>query len=601
MWIATKKTKRQSRFAVLRACMGMATFYHPPLSSVDERNEAEWLFGGRCVCIDAHIVAPKDTSSSPEKDSQSVASIAKGRRTPDLPDDDVADDATTRSRQLSITSESETSRLTHEKEGIHAQARFELVVHTKHPRRGTQTSHMWFDTEEDREGWLSAIQITRLCSHYVSACCAAKAQPLRPVINALLNDVPTDIVIQNTFVDSLSMRGIGAVGEAVTNMLNAPTLAPIRTLSLVRVGIGPNEAHHLASFISAVDGLERLDLSGNRIEDAGLSMILGALNQKCTKLEEIRLDRNRIDDGGITRLAHFLQFTVAPIRLLSVEQNIFGRAGSTTLITGIGENGLLLGTLKVLRLGYNEVGDGAAVLIAQILSGAAPANSTDKSFGGVPRGNISPIRRSPLAGGAVASPSPAKSDTLVMTPTRTGASPTHAGTPTTPNLVKTPTGGVAVLPTSTPGLEELNLTHCMIGDGGVDALAMALPHAKCLTMLCLRGNIANASATSKFLAQASLAQRKCKKLRVQVGGADGSGSGHEGEQPLRGKYLTTDRKIMNGHTVISRLVLRRVRPRQRSEVGRGRVTDALTPSSRLYAECVQTIPIFAPQYSKICD
>ena len=113
----------------------------------------------------------------------------------------------------------------------------------------------------------------------------------------------------------------------------------------------------------------------------------------------------------------------------------------------------------------------------------------------------------------------------------------------------------------TPALEYVNLNHCMIGDGGIEALACALISASKLKLLCVRGNLATASTSSRFLAQASTTQQKVRSLRVQIGGADGSGSSREGGQPLCGRNLSTDQKIVKNQTTISRLVLRRSKPR----------------------------------------
>ena len=43
--------------------MGLAAYYHPPLSSEDQQNEAEWLFGGRSKCVNAWVSVKRETNA----------------------------------------------------------------------------------------------------------------------------------------------------------------------------------------------------------------------------------------------------------------------------------------------------------------------------------------------------------------------------------------------------------------------------------------------------------------------------------------------------------------------------------------------------------
>jgi hypothetical protein len=119
-------------------------------------------------------------------------------------------------------------------------------------------------------------------------------------------------------------------------------------------------AQHLPSF--SVGALETLELSHNRIGDAGLIAVLDALTDCAPMLRTLWLDDNVIGLRGAERLADFLKVN-SSLAILGLGSNNFGDAGVVCIAEALASSG----TLRELKLKNNALGDAAAESLSMTL------------------------------------------------------------------------------------------------------------------------------------------------------------------------------------------------------------------------------------------
>ncbi|XP_041124796.1 NLR family, CARD domain containing 5 isoform X2 [Polyodon spathula] len=189
----------------------------------------------------------------------------------------------------------------------------------------------------------------------------------------------------------LSHSSIGSTG-AVTLSQILPSLGRLKKLSLESTQTTAYEMVQLAAGLSRCLSLESLNLSHNKIGDAGATAVadllpgMSRLRQinisrcstvsstgglvvvqalcKCTALEEINLDALQLDPRGITCLAEALSSMTSAKKLILSEVNTSAEGGVYLVDS-------LKGCTRIeeLDLGNNQIGDKGALKLVQHIPG----------------------------------------------------------------------------------------------------------------------------------------------------------------------------------------------------------------------------------------
>jgi hypothetical protein len=441
--------KREDLWCSLLPCLGLASYDNEPQSEDDEKNlVVQWLFGGRCVLKKATI----GQTDAPRRGHGIALDTCIG-------------------------------------------------LETDHPRRHVEVHQLYFATQEEGQEWLHAILKARACQAYTNACLKLKAQPLIPIFSLLLNPSLDTLDLHDVFIGRPATRAIAAFGQLIADDMAAAALAAksidnfhppssfrtgglaLQHVSLVRMGMGPSDAESVAILLSASCRLRSLILSANAIGDSGVSIVLSALSSNVS-LEKLVLDRNYITDAAATRLGHFFEHTTAPLVSIDVSENNIGRQGANLLLNGIYANKQLRTSLADLRLGFNQIGDHSAVVLARLLG---------------------------------------EEERICA-------------------------------------LTNLDLSHAMVGDAGMEWIIWALARNSTLRKLDVRGNLSSSSVLAKLIVVGHSVHVHGQTLDIQIGGSD-SGWGAAGDMPLRARAMLSDSttKMVSLESHISRLVLRRHR------------------------------------------
>jgi hypothetical protein len=336
-WVNVKRhgKKREDLWCTLLPCLGFASYEHEPRSGDEQKmSVAQWLFGGRCILKNATL----GQTEIPRRGHGITLSTC-------------------------------------------------LRLETDHPRRHLEVHQLFFDSHAKGAEWLEVILTTRACTAYINACLRLKAQPLIPILNLFLNPKLNTLNLRGIFIGRPATRAIAALGQVVaggipsaaaTASAPAPPLPPssrrrlpaglnLQHVSLIRIGMGPSDAESVAILLSTSYGLRSLVLSANAIGDVGVGIILSALASNDV-LELLALDRNYITDAGATRLGHFFEHTRAPLASIDVSENDIARHGANQMLDGIYTNRTLRSSLANLCLGFNQIGDHTAVVLARLLA-----------------------------------------------------------------------------------------------------------------------------------------------------------------------------------------------------------------------------------------
>ncbi|XP_034760303.2 protein NLRC5-like isoform X1 [Acipenser ruthenus] len=311
----------------------------------------------------------------------------------------------------------------------------------------------------------------------------------------------------------LSHSSIGSMG-AVTLSQILPSLGRLKKLSLESTQATAHEMVQLAAGLSRCLSIESLNLSHNKIGDAGATAVadilpgMSRLRQinisrcsavsstgglvlvqalcKCTSLEEINLDALPLDPWGITCLAEALSSMKSAKKLILSEVN-------TSVEGGVYLVDSLKGCTRIeeIDLGNNRIGDKGALKLVQHIPGwknlrkiSLSQNSIGDAGGkklADALSNCRLIEEICLANNSIGDEAAVKlADVLPIM--------THLKVLSLQANRITPYGGsklAQMLPTCKQ-LEEISLSENTIGREGAFHLADALPRMKSLKTLDLK-------------------------------------------------------------------------------------------------------------------
>ncbi|XP_041124797.1 NLR family, CARD domain containing 5 isoform X3 [Polyodon spathula] len=311
----------------------------------------------------------------------------------------------------------------------------------------------------------------------------------------------------------LSHSSIGSTG-AVTLSQILPSLGRLKKLSLESTQTTAYEMVQLAAGLSRCLSLESLNLSHNKIGDAGATAVadllpgMSRLRQinisrcstvsstgglvvvqalcKCTALEEINLDALQLDPRGITCLAEALSSMTSAKKLILSEVNTSAEGGVYLVDS-------LKGCTRIeeLDLGNNQIGDKGALKLVQHIPGwknlrkiSLSQNSIGDASGrklADALSNCRLIEEICLANNSIGDEAAVKlADVLPII--------THLKVLSLQANRITPHGGsklAQMLPTCKQ-LEEISLSQNTMGREGAIHLADALPRMKSLKRLDLK-------------------------------------------------------------------------------------------------------------------
>eukprot|EP00292_Cryptomonas_paramecium_P004449 CAMPEP_0113721058 /NCGR_PEP_ID=MMETSP0038_2-20120614/36880_1 /TAXON_ID=2898 /ORGANISM="Cryptomonas paramecium" /LENGTH=657 /DNA_ID=CAMNT_0000649941 /DNA_START=524 /DNA_END=2494 /DNA_ORIENTATION=+ /assembly_acc=CAM_ASM_000170 len=148
-------------------------------------------------------------------------------------------------------------------------------------------------------------------------------------------------------------------------------LSQLQHLSLGANHIGPIGAAELSKGLAGLSLLQHLDLASNCVGDVGateLSKCLGGL----LHLQHLSLARNKIRDAGVSELSKVLE-VLLQLQHLSLGENQIGDAGAAELSKGLA--GLSL--LHHLSLVHNIISDDGAAELSKVLAGLSKLQHLD--------------------------------------------------------------------------------------------------------------------------------------------------------------------------------------------------------------------------------
>jgi hypothetical protein len=228
----------------------------------------------------------------------------------------------------------------HDYKDVFGSETFQTIPHMIRTNQDLETIDIFLsDTMTDR------FELVRLI---------AQAAEGHASLNKLAIDYPDNSNEEPSAEDLINHAG---TAEASGMMLyNAPAL---RELSLRGCYTGSAGGHHLADGLSSQNSIvEKLDLSGNKLSDAGVGIfaLLLLANQN---IKSLVLRNNNIGDAGALELAVALRQNNT-LDILDLLSNDIGSDGATALVTN--------DALKDLYLRFNAIGDDGATSIAEMLT-----------------------------------------------------------------------------------------------------------------------------------------------------------------------------------------------------------------------------------------
>jgi Ran GTPase-activating protein (RanGAP) involved in mRNA processing and transport len=121
-------------------------------------------------------------------------------------------------------------------------------------------------------------------------------------------------------------------------------------LHLADNAIGPDGATALADGLAHLNNLQRLNLDGNRIGDAGARALSALINAGNSQLVSLELFKNGIGNAGADAIAEAFTFS-STLAHLDLQQNSIGEPGAGAIAEALKANQ----SVQVLRLNKNQV------------------------------------------------------------------------------------------------------------------------------------------------------------------------------------------------------------------------------------------------------
>ncbi len=182
----------------------------------------------------------------------------------------------------------------------------------------------------------------------------------------------TAALIASAVLDELEVLALVDIDDGDARALSGATLPRLRELEIGPAGAlgswaraGELSPMGIAALSAApwFEGLERLALSGNRLDDVGAEAIAGA---RLPALAVLRLAGCRIGKDGAAALARAslpalreLDLGNPPRPTATPDSNLIGADGASAIAASA-----WISALAVLRLGGNNIGDAGAVALA---------------------------------------------------------------------------------------------------------------------------------------------------------------------------------------------------------------------------------------------
>eukprot|EP00811_Abedinium_folium_P015021 NODE_2399_length_2219_cov_16.047323.p1 GENE.NODE_2399_length_2219_cov_16.047323~~NODE_2399_length_2219_cov_16.047323.p1 ORF type:complete len:643 (-),score=182.62 NODE_2399_length_2219_cov_16.047323:205-2133(-) len=173
----------------------------------------------------------------------------------------------------------------------------------------------------------------------------------------------------------LSENRLGDAGVAALAPVLARHACALSELDLGWNSVGARGAGALvAEVLTGGSALRRLDLSCNDLGDAGASVLSTALACRGQALRVLRLDGNRIGAAGARALAIAIVADACNLRELELGRNQVGPAGAEALAAALAGCQRSIG-LELLGLQVNRLRDAGATALASALAGCPAALS----------------------------------------------------------------------------------------------------------------------------------------------------------------------------------------------------------------------------------
>eukprot|EP00013_Stygamoeba_regulata_P022734 CAMPEP_0177660222 /NCGR_PEP_ID=MMETSP0447-20121125/17906_1 /TAXON_ID=0 /ORGANISM="Stygamoeba regulata, Strain BSH-02190019" /LENGTH=1182 /DNA_ID=CAMNT_0019165235 /DNA_START=274 /DNA_END=3822 /DNA_ORIENTATION=+ len=226
--------------------------------------------------------------------------------------------------------------------------------------------------------------------------CELDATGLKALVHAMIESHSYKSTADESFDENLhfdtldisnnliALEGIPSLKELVHSDV------PVKHLIMRRVGLGLKGAKELAPVLETNKCLVTIDMTGNGLKDAGLSVILKALKtnpnthryvmadndlsdrsclilgvmvQKNPVVTDLCIGQNSFRDSGMTQLLNGMKMTK---RLRSLEVNDVGMGSSLSkaLLTWL----LAQTQLRILKIGSNSLGSPGSSALAKLLS-----------------------------------------------------------------------------------------------------------------------------------------------------------------------------------------------------------------------------------------
>lgn len=211
-------------------------------------------------------------------------------------------------------------------------------------------------TMEDVELISKTLSEVPVCTKLVYSCCELQASEL---------DVVSKMLPRLTLLShlDLSTNALGLAGmKKLAPVL--PSVVQLKSISLRYTKLDQEALAELGASFPSLTQLHTLDVRGNSFGDEGLEELCGHVSA-LVSLKMLDIGGNRLGARGMKALAKILP-NLRGLDTLDAGENFnFGEEGAKELASGIGH----LVDMRVLRIGYNKIGDAGVKWIVLGLHG----------------------------------------------------------------------------------------------------------------------------------------------------------------------------------------------------------------------------------------